>query len=111
MRCPKSRFPIQIIVFDELELIIFVSQGLTLSTASLVYLKMSHLSLLAVVIWTKHLHFWRCELVAILSFQANQSLLAISQPGEARVPQAHVKSGNSPTAWIRSSIARRSEMS
>ena len=37
MRCPKSRFPIQIIVFDELELIIFVSQGLTLSTASLVW--------------------------------------------------------------------------
>ena len=36
MRCPKSRFPIPIIVFDELELIIFVSQGLTLSTASLV---------------------------------------------------------------------------
>ena len=36
MRCPKSRFPIQIIVFDELKLIIFVSQGLTLSTASLV---------------------------------------------------------------------------
>ena len=36
MRCPKSRFPIQIIVFDELELIIFVSQGLTLSTAILV---------------------------------------------------------------------------
>ena len=38
MRCPKSRFPIQIIVFDELELIIFVNQGLTLSTASLVYI-------------------------------------------------------------------------
>ena len=36
MRCPKSRVPIQIIVFDVLELIIFVSQGLTLSTASLV---------------------------------------------------------------------------
>ena len=36
MRCPKSGFPILIIVFDELELIIFVSQGLTLSTASLV---------------------------------------------------------------------------
>ena len=36
MRCPKSRFPIQIIVFDKLEIIIFVSQGLTLSTASLV---------------------------------------------------------------------------
>ena len=36
MKCPKSRFPIQIIVFDELELIIFVSQGFTLSTASLV---------------------------------------------------------------------------
>ena len=36
MRCPKSRFQIRIIVFDELELIIFVSQGLTLSTASLV---------------------------------------------------------------------------
>ena len=36
MRCPKSRFPIWIIVFDELEFIIFVSQGLTLSTASLV---------------------------------------------------------------------------
>ncbi len=36
MRCPKSRFPIWIIVFNELELIIFVSQGLTLSTASLV---------------------------------------------------------------------------
>ena len=38
MRCPKSRFSIQIIVFDKLELIIFVSQGLTLSTASLVEL-------------------------------------------------------------------------
>ena len=38
MRCPKSRFPIRIIVFDELKLIIFVSQGLTLSTASLVLL-------------------------------------------------------------------------
>ena len=37
MRCPKSRLPIQIIVFDKLELIIFVSQGLTLSTASLVH--------------------------------------------------------------------------
>ena len=32
MRCPKSRFPIRIIVFDKLELIIFESQGLTLST-------------------------------------------------------------------------------
>ena len=37
MRCPKSRFLIWTIVFDELELIIFVSQGLTLSTASLVF--------------------------------------------------------------------------
>ena len=36
MRCPKSRFPIRIIVFDKLELIIFESQDLTLSTASLV---------------------------------------------------------------------------
>ena len=36
MRCPKFRFPIWVIVFDELELITFVSQGLTLSTASLV---------------------------------------------------------------------------
>ncbi len=36
MKCPKSRFPIWTIVFEELELIIFVSQGLTLSTASLV---------------------------------------------------------------------------
>ena len=39
MRCPKFRFQIWIIVFDELELIIFVSQGLTLSTASLVFLQ------------------------------------------------------------------------
>ena len=39
MRCPKSRLPIQIIVFDKLELIIFVSQGLTLSTASLVTIR------------------------------------------------------------------------
>ena len=30
MRCPKSRFSIRIIVFDELELIIFASQDLTL---------------------------------------------------------------------------------
>ena len=30
MGCPMSRFPIRIIVFNELELIIFVSQGLTL---------------------------------------------------------------------------------
>ena len=37
MTCPKLRFPIWIIVFDVLELIIFVSQGLTQSTASLVY--------------------------------------------------------------------------
>ena len=36
MRCHKFRFPIGVIVFDELELISFVSQGLTLSTASLV---------------------------------------------------------------------------
>ena len=36
MRCTKFRFPIGVIVFDELELISFVSQGLTLSTASLV---------------------------------------------------------------------------
>ena len=36
MRCPKFRFPIWVIVIDELELISFVSQGLTLSTASLV---------------------------------------------------------------------------
>ena len=37
MRCPKFRLPIGVIVFDELELISFVSQGLTLSTASLVF--------------------------------------------------------------------------
>ena len=38
MRCLKSRFPIAIgiIVIDEPELILFVNQGLTLSTASLV---------------------------------------------------------------------------
>ena len=36
MGCSKARFPIRIIVFDELELIIFESLGLTLSTASLV---------------------------------------------------------------------------
>ena len=36
MTCPMSRFPIGVIVFDELELILYVSQGLTLSTASLV---------------------------------------------------------------------------
>ena len=36
MRCPKSIFPIRIIVFDQLEIIIFASQRLTLSTASLV---------------------------------------------------------------------------
>ena len=34
----KSRFPIQIIAFYKLALIIFVSQGLTLSTASLVFI-------------------------------------------------------------------------
>ena len=34
MRCPKSRFPIRIIVFDELNIIIFVSQSLL--SASLV---------------------------------------------------------------------------
>ena len=37
MRCPKYRFPIRIIVIDELEIIIFESQGLTLSTASQVW--------------------------------------------------------------------------
>ena len=36
IKCPKSRFQSGIIVFDELELILYVSQGLTLSTASLV---------------------------------------------------------------------------
>ena len=36
MRCPKSRFPFWIIVFDEHQLIIFKSQGVTVSTASLV---------------------------------------------------------------------------
>ena len=43
MRCPKSRFSIWIIVFDELELIIFVSQGLTLLTASLVYIYLTEI--------------------------------------------------------------------
>ena len=38
----KSRFPIWIIVFDKLELIIFVSQGLTLLTASLVSYQKKH---------------------------------------------------------------------
>ena len=39
MRCPKFWYPGQIIVlFDELELILYVNQGLTLSTASLVSL-------------------------------------------------------------------------
>ena len=40
MRCPKVRFPIGIIVIDELELelVSFVSQGLTISNASLVIL-------------------------------------------------------------------------
>ena len=38
IKCLKSRFPIRIIiVFAELDLIIFVSQGLTLSTATLVW--------------------------------------------------------------------------
>ena len=36
--CPKSRIPIRIIVFDELDFIILVSQGLTLTTACLVTL-------------------------------------------------------------------------
>ena len=36
MRCTKFIFPIGVIVFDELELIGIVSQGLTLLTASLV---------------------------------------------------------------------------
>ena len=45
MRCPKFRFPIQIIVFDKLELIILVSQGLTLSTASLVFVSLGPLFL------------------------------------------------------------------
>ena len=36
LRCPKSRFPIGIILFDDFELILYVSQGLTLSIASLV---------------------------------------------------------------------------
>ena len=38
MRCPKSRFPIQIIVFDELELIIIVSQGLTASLVKIFFI-------------------------------------------------------------------------
>ena len=38
MRCPKFKFLIWVIVFDELELISFVSQVLTLSTVSLVLL-------------------------------------------------------------------------
>ena len=36
MRCPKSQFPIWIVVFDELELIFHVIQGLSRLTASLV---------------------------------------------------------------------------
>ena len=42
LRCLKSRFPIQIIVFDKHELILFVNQGLTLSTGSLVSLINPH---------------------------------------------------------------------
>ena len=33
MRCPKPKFPIQIIVLDELEIIVHVIQGLSLQTA------------------------------------------------------------------------------
>ena len=36
MRCTKFRFPIGVIVIDQLELVSFLSKGLTLSTASLV---------------------------------------------------------------------------
>ena len=36
MSCHKFRFLIEVIVYDKLELICFVSKGLTLSTASLV---------------------------------------------------------------------------
>ena len=39
-QCPKFRFAIRIIVFDKLESQ-FVSQGLTLSTASLVFTLLS----------------------------------------------------------------------
>ena len=39
MRCPKFRFPIGVIVIDELELISFVSHGLTPSTTSLISIK------------------------------------------------------------------------
>ena len=41
MRCPKSNFPIMILVFYEYDFIVHVIQGLTLSTASLVYLSKS----------------------------------------------------------------------
>ena len=49
----KYRFPIRIIVFDELEFIIFVSQGLTLTTASLVNTKIREL----------HYYIVYCELI------------------------------------------------
>ena len=53
MRCPKSRFPIWIIVFDKLKLIIFVSQGLTLSTATWIFIALK--SLLTLVFFTPDL--------------------------------------------------------
>ena len=62
MRCPKSRFPICIIVF------VFVSQGLTLSTASLV----SAFIPFQVNIRPNNL---ACSTISILSFFKNMSVV------------------------------------
>ena len=50
----STRFPIKIIEFDELEFIIFVSQGLTPSTASLVYILYENLSFPWIVVVVVH---------------------------------------------------------
>ena len=76
MRCPKSRFSIQIIEFDELELIIFVSQGLTLSTASLVC-RVNVLTTGDVYLDTVSLSTWDSE--ELIYFEIERNVFIIAQ--------------------------------
>ena len=68
---------------------------------NVIYLDISYLSFLVVVSGTKQLNPRRQDDVTV------QSILAVFEPSNARVPNVHVKSKDSSAARIESAIAAR----
>ena len=68
---------------------------------NIIYLDISYLSFLVVVSGTKQLNPRRQDYVTV------QSILAVFEPSNARIPNVHVKSKDSSAARVESAIAAR----